>query len=142
MCCISDVGLQAEVGGTWYENVYDGCACDIPSVCYQFTWYVNTLILNFDVMKLTFGRHRKHDWSKYYSGSDEIRAYMADVVKQHNLLRFVKLQHKVQRAEWQQDAGKWKITVRGPHGVFDDYAEFLVNGGGCLKSDHSFLYSR
>lgn len=29
---------NAAVGGTWHENVYDGCACDIPSVCYQFTW--------------------------------------------------------------------------------------------------------
>ena len=26
------------IGGTWYENRYPGCACDIPSVCYQFSW--------------------------------------------------------------------------------------------------------
>ena len=26
------------LGGTWYENRYPGCACDIPSVCYQFSW--------------------------------------------------------------------------------------------------------
>lgn len=27
-----------EIGGTWYENKYPGCACDIPSVNYQFSW--------------------------------------------------------------------------------------------------------
>ena len=27
-----------DVGGTWYENRYPGCACDIPSHSYQFTW--------------------------------------------------------------------------------------------------------
>lgn len=32
---------NAEVGGTWYENRYPGCACDIPSHNYQFTWEPN-----------------------------------------------------------------------------------------------------
>ena len=31
-----------EIGGTWYENRYPGCACDIPSHSYQFTWAPNT----------------------------------------------------------------------------------------------------
>jgi hypothetical protein len=26
------------VGGTWYENRYPGCGCDIPSVNYQLSW--------------------------------------------------------------------------------------------------------
>lgn len=29
---------NADVGGTWLENRYPGCACDIPSVVYQFPW--------------------------------------------------------------------------------------------------------
>lgn len=27
-----------EIGGTWFENRYPGCACDIPSVVYQLSW--------------------------------------------------------------------------------------------------------
>lgn len=27
-----------QIGGTWYENKYPGCGCDIPSVNYQLTW--------------------------------------------------------------------------------------------------------
>lgn len=26
------------IGGTWYENRYPGCGCDIPSINYQFSW--------------------------------------------------------------------------------------------------------
>jgi len=26
----------ADVGGTWRDNVYTGCACDIPSMLYSF----------------------------------------------------------------------------------------------------------
>ncbi len=29
------------VGGTWLENKYPGCACDIPSHTYQFSWNRN-----------------------------------------------------------------------------------------------------
>lgn len=32
---------NADVGGTWFENRYPGCACDIPSHNYQFTWEPN-----------------------------------------------------------------------------------------------------
>lgn len=31
-----------DVGGTWFENRYPGCACDIPSHNYQFTWEPST----------------------------------------------------------------------------------------------------
>jgi hypothetical protein len=29
------------IGGTWLENRYPGCACDIPSHVYQFSWNRN-----------------------------------------------------------------------------------------------------
>jgi hypothetical protein len=32
---------NADVGGTWFENRYPGCACDIPAHNYQFTWEPN-----------------------------------------------------------------------------------------------------
>lgn len=30
------------IGGTWYENKYPGCGCDIPSVNYQYSWAPST----------------------------------------------------------------------------------------------------
>src|SRR5579884_3991615 len=31
----------ADVGGTWRDNTYPGCACDIPSVLYSFSFAPN-----------------------------------------------------------------------------------------------------
>jgi hypothetical protein len=32
---------NSDVGGTWFENRYPGCACDIPIHSYTFTWALN-----------------------------------------------------------------------------------------------------
>ncbi|KAJ3949097.1 uncharacterized protein N0V96_000209 [Colletotrichum fioriniae] len=47
-----------EVGGTWYENRYPGCKCDIPSHNYQFSWKPNK------------------EWSNFLSPAEEIQAYL------------------------------------------------------------------
>lgn len=108
-----------ELGGTWYENRYPGCACDIPSPAYQYTWALNP------------------NWSKYYSGSGEIFQYFKDVATKHNLQRFTQFNSKIIRAEWLDDTGKWKITIqRGsdPSDIQIDYADVFLNGGGFLNT--------
>jgi hydroxyversicolorone monooxygenase len=32
---------NAEIGGTWLENRYPGCACDIPSHAYAYNFALN-----------------------------------------------------------------------------------------------------
>jgi NADPH-dependent 2,4-dienoyl-CoA reductase/sulfur reductase-like enzyme len=49
-----------DVGGTWLENRYPGCACDIPAHAYQCTFA------------------RSPEWSSYYAGSEEIWQYIKD----------------------------------------------------------------
>ena len=51
-----------EVGGTWQANTYPGCACDVPSHLYSFSFAPNP------------------DWSRTYSAQPEIREYLARVV--------------------------------------------------------------
>ncbi|KAL4889495.1 putative MoxY [Aspergillus ambiguus] len=110
---------NGDIGGTWLENRYPGCACDIPSVCYQFSW------------------QRKPDWSRYYVGSREIYEYFKDVTVTNKLERFTKFNHKIVGAEWLESVSKWRITVmknNDPKQVFDDYADFFLNGGGQLNA--------
>ncbi|OCK80948.1 FAD/NAD(P)-binding domain-containing protein [Lepidopterella palustris CBS 459.81] len=107
------------LGGTWYENVYPGCACDIPSVNYQYTW------------------HPKPDWSSYYATSPEILGYFQDVVEKHDLTKFARLNHRVIGAWWNEVDGKWKIKVqRGddPNDVFEDTGDVLINATGVLNN--------
>ncbi len=33
---------NADVGGTWFENRYPGCACDIPAHAYQLSFESST----------------------------------------------------------------------------------------------------
>ena len=108
-----------DLGGTWLENRYPGCACDIPSVSYQFTWAP------------------KPDWSSYYSGSKEIYDYFKSVAVSNGVEKYVKYNHKICRAEWLDQQGKWKVTImrnNDPEDTFDDYADFFINGGGFLNA--------
>lgn len=110
---------NADVGGTWLENRYPGCACDIPSVCYQYSW------------------QRKPDWSQYYSGSKEIYQYFRDVSDSNDLSKYAKFNHKIVEAEWLDTDGKWKVTImrnNDPADIFVDYADFFLHGGGVLNS--------
>ncbi|OQV05521.1 hypothetical protein CLAIMM_10248 [Cladophialophora immunda] len=107
-----------DIGGTWLENRYPGCACDIPSVNYQFTWA------------------RKPDWSHFYSYSEEIWAYFRDLVDRFQLRKYMRLNHEVVGASWDEDQGTWKVRVKNlkTNEVIVDQAEILINGGGVLNS--------
>lgn len=106
-----------DIGGTWLENRYEGCACDIPSVVYQFPW-------------------RPAKWSKYYSSSPEIWRYAKMVADENNFTeKYVKLRHKVIRAEWKDEAGFWTIKVQNlaTGEEFEDKFDVILDGSGVLK---------
>ena len=109
---------NADLGGTWLENRYPGCACDIPSVVYQFSWHPKP-------------------WTHYYSSSPEIYEYMESVAKEYDLLQDnVKFNHKIVEARWMEDIGKWDVTVMrndDPSDTFHDQAEVFLHGGGVLN---------
>src|ERR1700710_2859214 len=52
-----------DVGGTWRDNTYPGCACDIPSHLYSYSFEQNA------------------GWSRAYSSQPEIWAYMRQVAE-------------------------------------------------------------
>lgn len=91
-------------------------ACDIPSVIYQYIW-------NPEV------------WSSYYASGSEIFKYFQNTVKKFGLERYIRLRHQVDRAEWLEDEGIWKVTVTDMQTgeQFDDQAEVFVNAMGFLK---------
>ncbi|KAJ9652039.1 hypothetical protein H2198_008701 [Neophaeococcomyces mojaviensis] len=103
------------VGGTWWENRYPGCACDIPAHTYTFPF------------------ERNPKWSGYYSYAPEIQEYMMNFYKKHNLEPFVVLNTEVISATWDQLSGKWEVELRRKDGsTFIDKANVLINGSGVL----------
>lgn len=60
-----------DVGGTWRDNTYPGCACDIPSHLYSFSF------------------EPKADWKHLFSYWDEILGYLKGVTDKYGLRRYI-----------------------------------------------------
>ncbi|TEA10419.1 FAD-binding monooxygenase moxY [Colletotrichum sidae] len=104
------------IGGTWYENRYPGCGCDIPSVNYQFSWAPSP------------------DWTQFYSGAPEILKYFKDVAEKYDLNKYIRLNHTVVGALWDEREHMWTVEVQRQDGsVFRDKAHVFVNASGVLN---------
>src|SRR5262249_17397914 len=98
------------VGGTWWSNTYPGCACDVPSHLYSFSFAPNP------------------DWSRTYSRQPEIRAYLHRVVEEFGVTPHLRLGSEVRGAAWDEAARRWALeTSAGPV-----RAQVLVSGTGPL----------
>ncbi|KAL2802816.1 dimethylaniline monooxygenase [Aspergillus granulosus] len=106
-----------DVGGTWLENRYPGCACDVPSICYSFPWRANP------------------SWSKFYSSSQEIHRYMRQIVDDEGMMSYIRLRHQVVEAKWNEERSKWVVSVHNlaDGTIFTDECDVLLNGGGFLN---------
>jgi cation diffusion facilitator CzcD-associated flavoprotein CzcO len=82
----------SEAGGTWRDNFYPGCACDVPSVLYSYSFEQNP------------------DWSTSFSGADEIQAYILQCVEKYDLRRHIRFGHAVAEARWDESAAAWTVT--------------------------------
>ncbi|KAF9469451.1 FAD/NAD(P)-binding domain-containing protein [Collybia nuda] len=106
-----------KISGTWYENRYPGCACDIPA--HTYTWSFEP----------------KADWSAVYAGSDEIFAYFGAFADKYSLHKYVKLQHLVTGAKWNAAVDAWDIDVIDltTGEAHHTQADILINASGVLN---------
>ena len=82
------------VGGTWRDNTYPGCACDIPSVLYSYSFAPNA------------------QWSRRYPEQREIREYLERVTDDFGLRDNILFGFDVTEARWDDDEGRWTLTAR------------------------------
>jgi cation diffusion facilitator CzcD-associated flavoprotein CzcO len=81
-----------DIGGTWRDNSYPGCACDVPSHLYSYSFAPNP------------------DWSRAFSSQPEIQAYLQRCADQFGLRRHVHLGAAVTQARWDASIQRWRIT--------------------------------
>ncbi|XDG06882.1 hypothetical protein ABKA04_006497 [Annulohypoxylon sp. FPYF3050] len=107
-----------KVGGTWFENRYPGCRCDVPSHNYQFSWRPN------------------HEWSNFFAPAPEIEQYLTRIVEEEHMADTIKTRHKVVGAWWDEGRGIWDISVQNLEtgGEFRDQANFIVDASGILNN--------
>jgi cation diffusion facilitator CzcD-associated flavoprotein CzcO len=99
-----------DIGGTWRDNTYPGCACDVQSHLYSYSFAPNP------------------NWSEVYSSQAEILAYMRQVTRQYGIMPHIRLNHNVLKATWQEDTSQWLIETSG--GSYS--STFLVSAHGPL----------
>ncbi|KAE8312435.1 hypothetical protein BDV41DRAFT_577625 [Aspergillus transmontanensis] len=107
-----------DIGGTWYENRYPGCACDNPSHTYVWSFDPNP------------------NWSSTYASSSEIFEYFKRFQSRLNLNEKTKVSHQVVGAKWDGEAGRWHVDIKDiPNNtVVYDACDVLVNAGGILNA--------
>lgn len=82
-----------ELGGVWRENTYPGCACDVPSALYSYSFAPNP------------------EWSRVFAGQAEIKRYLQNVSSKFDVLPHVQFQHEVMIAGWSDAEACWIIKT-------------------------------
>ena len=102
-----------DVGGTWRDNRYPGCACDIPSMLYSFSF------------------EPKAEWSRTFPRQTEIWDYLRACVSKYELRPNIRFNSEVTHARYDESARAWNVTLRGGEIV---QARVLVSGMGGLSN--------
>src|SRR5215471_9986470 len=73
-----------EVGGTWRDNDYPGCACDVQSHLYSFSFEPNP------------------NWSRMFAPQAEILRYLRHCADKYDVRKHVRFGENVERAEYDE----------------------------------------
>ncbi|KAK5086640.1 hypothetical protein LTR05_003808 [Lithohypha guttulata] len=112
---------NADVGGTWFENRYPGCACDIPAHSYQLSF------------------ESKIDWTQFYATQPEILTYWQRVADKYDVRRIMKFNHRCAGARWDENTSKWHITIQKIDSQgnvldeFEDVGDVFMTATGALN---------
>lgn len=72
-------------------------------------------------------------WSAFYASGEEILEYFKNAVAKWDLARDVKCGHRVSEAQWNEDEGKWHLTMDTKNGPVEDACDIFVSAVGFLS---------
>ncbi len=101
---------DSEVGGTWWANTYPGCACDVPSHLYSFSFAPNP------------------EWSRTFSPQSEILEYARRCVDRFGIRSRIRLGCGVEILAWDDRSRHW--TLETSQGTMT--ADIVISGVGML----------
>jgi cation diffusion facilitator CzcD-associated flavoprotein CzcO len=101
----------ADVGGTWRDNNYPGCRCDVPSHLYSFSFATNP------------------DWTASFSPQPEIQAYLQKTAREYGVVPHLRLNTELLDAQWDDAQQRWRVSTNN-----GDYtSRSLILGTGALS---------
>ncbi len=81
-----------DIGGTWRENTYPGCSCDVPMHMYEYS---------FEMLP---------SWTKKFVSAEEIKVYLDHVADKYDVRRHVKFGQEITAAYFNEATGFWELT--------------------------------
>jgi cation diffusion facilitator CzcD-associated flavoprotein CzcO len=85
---------EARVGGTWQVNTYPGCACDVPSHLYSFSFAPNP------------------NWSRLFAPQAEIRDYIERCCHDFDIMDHIRLNTTITQVHWDASANLWRVHTK------------------------------
>lgn len=115
---LKDAGLDfvvieknEEVGGTWFENSYPGCAVDTPNHFYSYSFRLNP------------------DWDYYFARRNEIFKYIKTCYAEMNISEHMRFQQEVVSATWDARHAHWVVRVRRADG-----SEYVIEANAVVSA--------
>jgi 4-hydroxyacetophenone monooxygenase len=89
---------NAEIGGTWLENIYPGCGVDTPSHLYSFSFAPNP------------------QWSRFFAKRPEVFEYLELLTDENGVRPTIEFGVEVERADYDPDTSTWTVQARTASG--------------------------
>jgi cyclohexanone monooxygenase len=85
--------VRIAIVGTWHENHYPGCACDVQSALYSFSFEQNP------------------NWTCMYARQEEIKAYLKHCAEKYGLMDHIHLNTHVAGARFDENRHRWTVET-------------------------------
>lgn len=83
----------SRVGGTWRENTYPGCGCDVPSALYSYSFAPSA------------------KWSHLFARQPEILNYLEEVSENFNIKSLIEFNTSLDNAHWDDNRHLWVLDT-------------------------------
>lgn len=105
----------ATLGGTWQANRYPGCACDVESVLYSFSFAPNP------------------GWTRTFATQPEIEAHLRSLADAHGITERIRFGEEVRSARWDAVHARWEVVTSTATGTCTWTADTLILATGALS---------
>lgn len=89
---------NADLGGTWFENIYPGCGVDTPGHLYSYSFEPWT-------------------WAREYPERREVQVYLRHCADKYGVTPRIRLETEVLAAVWDNAAQTWQVRARAADGT-------------------------
>ena len=82
-----------DIGGTWRDNIYPGCACDVPSHLYSFSF------------------EGRADWTRRFPSRAEVFGYLEGLARKYGIYDKTRFDTEIASAHYDAATNGWRLEA-------------------------------